>query len=107
MRDCLPYERSGFACGGWRAANLAPETQIARVLAAYREGSRTTPEVHAITGLPIKHCSTHTRALVAKGKLSDLGERDMGNPGRKCHWYEPVNEPLAQGGRLAAAAGKS
>lgn len=63
-------------------------TQIARVLAAFAAGSRTTPEVSAITGLPIKHCSAYARELVARGRLSDCGPvYHIG--GRPSHWYEP------------------
>lgn len=65
-------------------------TQIARVLAAFAAGSRTTPEVSAITGLPIKHCSAYARTLAARGVLLDLGPRGNGLQGRRSRWYEPA-----------------
>lgn len=65
-------------------------TQIARVFAAFVAGSRTTPEVSAITGLPVKHCSAHARELVTRGRLRDCGPvySALGE-GRPCRWYEP------------------
>lgn len=63
-------------------------TQIQRVRRAFSLGSRTTPEVSAITGLPVKHVSAYARALVARGVLVDRGPIGP-SVTRPAHWYEP------------------
>jgi hypothetical protein len=65
--------------------------QKTRVLKAYRMGSRTTSEVALLTGLPIKHCSTYSRRLVAEGKLKYAGNAPREyQRGAIPYWYEPI-----------------
>jgi predicted ArsR family transcriptional regulator len=48
---------------------IRPGSQRDRVLAVIEEGPATTPEVAAETGLSIKHCCAHLRALWEIGLL--------------------------------------
>jgi hypothetical protein len=48
-------------------------SQLARVLAALREGGGTAHELSAETGLPVKHCSAHLCELVRTGLAVKAG----------------------------------
>jgi predicted ArsR family transcriptional regulator len=61
--------------------------QIDRVFAAVKSGSRTSPEVASMTGLPLKHASHYLRDLAAKGKLKHTGFSGSGR-GRRAKFYE-------------------
>lgn len=64
---------------------LHPDSQRGRVLAVIEEGPATSPEVAAETGLPVKHCNAHLRALWQVGVLTRVpGPR---NGGRPAHIY--------------------
>lgn len=77
--------------------------QISRVYRSYLGGSRTTLEVSLHTGLPLKHCSAYTRALIGLGRLRCAGfaPDQEHRVGRKALWYEPVS--AAHGAPLATS----
>jgi hypothetical protein len=79
---------ASLICEAERAARRQA-TQIAKVERAFVDGSRTTPEVSALTGLSIKHCSAYAHELVKRGKLRETGF--VRNPaGCKAIFYEPA-----------------
>ena len=68
--------------------------EIDRVMRAYRQGSRSTAEVSAVTGLSVKVCGAYTNQLVKVGRLRRGGAvpgqvGGLGR-GRLFLWYEPV-----------------
>lgn len=65
-------------------------SQIERVLAAVRDGCRTSPEVHMETKLPVKHCCAHLRMLESRGYVKRTGTVPAEPSGRRAVFYEPT-----------------
>lgn len=64
------------------------EKKIARVMRAIEQGSRTTRDVEAATGLPFRICAAHLSLLRANGLLTAARVISFGKPGRRSNLWE-------------------
>lgn len=81
----LPY--GSVKRSGRKRRLLSHKNQGVRVLDAIQQGARTTKEIEAATGLPLRHCSAWTYIFEKRGIIEKTGQVRYPGRGRRANLW--------------------